>query len=78
MNSNTIPQDKPFKSVIITKCLTDTCEEYTGAYINKILNHRLICKCSYGHAENSATPGRLFKLPTRLCLEKDQHGGILS
>jgi hypothetical protein len=44
--------NKRESSVIITKCLTRTCEECTGSYINKILNHKFICRCSCGHTSN--------------------------
>ncbi len=52
MNSNPIRQDKGFKNVIVTKCLTRKCEDCTGSYINKILNHKFICRCPCGHTSN--------------------------
>ena len=29
----------------VTQCLTDDHAKCTGIYINKIFNHKLICKC---------------------------------
>jgi len=52
MNSNIIQQNKGFNDIIVTECLTPTCEECTGSYLNKILNHRLICRCSCNHIKN--------------------------
>ena len=51
-DSSITQQNKGFKSIIVTECLTYTCRECTGSYINKILNHRLICRCSCGHTNN--------------------------
>ena len=53
MASIELLQDKAFTNDIVTKCLTDKCEECTGSYVNRILNHRLTCKCPCGHAKGA-------------------------
>ncbi|MBV9176506.1 MAG: hypothetical protein JO297_05665 [Nitrososphaeraceae archaeon] len=53
MTSNEVLQDKAFINDIVTKCLTDKCEECTGSYINRILDHRFTCKCPCGHAKGA-------------------------
>lgn len=49
MTYNKKPKNKLFTEAVVTKCLTDDCEDCTGSYINKIFDHRLTCKCSCGH-----------------------------
>lgn len=44
-------QNKVFTEAVVTKCLTDKCGDCTGSYVNKIFEHRLICKCPCGHTE---------------------------
>jgi hypothetical protein len=35
---------KKYFVTVITRCLTDRCEDCTGSYSNDILNHVFICK----------------------------------
>jgi hypothetical protein len=53
MTFNRVLQDKSFTKDVVTKCLTDKCEECTGSYINRILDHMLTCKCPCGHAKGA-------------------------
>lgn len=46
-------QNKVFTEAVVTKCLTEKCADCTGSYVNKIFEHRLICKCPCGHTESS-------------------------
>jgi hypothetical protein len=54
---------------IVTYCLTGKCVECTGSYVNKILNHRLLCNCDCHTKEkalhNIATQRNIY-LPTTL------------
>jgi hypothetical protein len=49
MAYNKKPHNKDFKEAVITKCLTEKCEDCPGSYINRIFEHRLTCKCPCGH-----------------------------
>jgi len=31
---------------IVTQCLTAECKNCRGSYVNEILNHRFLCRCS--------------------------------
>jgi hypothetical protein len=42
-----------FQTDIVTHCLTDSCTECTGSYVNEDLQHRWICNCKC-HAEEKA------------------------
>jgi hypothetical protein len=37
--------NRDFQTDVITYCLTGKCAECTGSYVNRILNHRLLCNC---------------------------------
>ena len=41
-----------FSSDVVTICLTDNCKDCTGSYSNRILRHRIICKCHCRHKRN--------------------------
>jgi hypothetical protein len=49
---HSIPEPE-FKVDIVTVCLTTTCSECNGEYVNVVLRHKFVCKCEC-HAKKGA------------------------
>jgi hypothetical protein len=44
-------EERHFSADVITRCLTDSCQDCSGSYSNNIVGHRLICKCHCHRSE---------------------------
>jgi hypothetical protein len=45
--------DAEFKIDIVTVCLTTSCSECKGEYVNVVLRHKFVCRCEC-HAKKGA------------------------
>ncbi len=73
---------KTFVTETISECITDTCAQCTGSYVNEPLGLRFVCLCHCGHMnqhhrqrQHNADPD---EMPPTMChdfgLEETDHG----